>query len=87
MHETFRKKTPVQEQPANDWSAWDKWCDARIEKMMDEVYADRIGKLISAYDKKYIEALRTEIASLRADVGILRGIIKSHNVASIKASA
>jgi hypothetical protein len=32
MHETFRKKTPVQEQPANDWSAWDKWCDARIEK-------------------------------------------------------
>jgi hypothetical protein len=56
-------------------------------KMMDEVYAARIAKLISAYDKKYIEVLRTEIASLRADVGILRGIIKSHNVASIKGKA
>jgi hypothetical protein len=67
---------------------WDRWCDAHIWKMLEGPYKEAVAKFVSDYVYQRLTdettKLREEIATLRADVAILRGIIQSNNVTPIK---
>ena len=48
-------------------SAWDKWCDGRVNESLAD-FADIIGEEMAKETKK----LREEIAALRVDIESLR---------------
>ena len=53
---------------------WDAWCDARIEKMMHDVFTDAIAEFVSEYVAKQLKAVREEIAGLRADMTVQNAV-------------
>jgi hypothetical protein len=63
-----------------DWSAWDRWVTAHIERAIDRHEEAMVDGTV-AYVEEQLKELRTEIAALRAD---LATAISRGEIASIK---
>lgn len=66
------------QQQARQWDAWDAWFDRRFDARVGPVVnmiADAIGAE-SGIDRRLLEK---QIAELRADIEILRGVVKHNN--------
>jgi hypothetical protein len=71
-------------------AGWDAWVTAHIKKalaaqpLFSNAQIDTLAEFVSEYATKRINGLQQDIGALRADIEILRTIVKSHNVTPIK---
>jgi hypothetical protein len=65
---------------------WNAWCDARIEKMMHDVFKDAIVEFVGDYVHRHLKPMHEEIAALRADLTVQTAIARGE-IAQIKGKA
>jgi hypothetical protein len=83
-----KRSNVVTEQP--NWDAWNRWAESVVKNTLagqptfSKKQSDALAFAIHLMRKEWREHVATELGQLRADVAILRGIVTSNNVTSIK---
>ena len=71
--------------PEKDWSAWERWCDDRITRMIgvDSDHFNAIAEALSLLRRELRKEFQAELAALRADMNVATGIQRGE-IAEIK---
>jgi hypothetical protein len=88
VYKTHEQK-PMQQQQA-DWSGWDRWVKAHIEialhDFLKNILEPGIGEALGETRIDMREDFERQLGELRAEIEILRSVIKSQNVGIITRS-
>jgi hypothetical protein len=86
VYKTHEQK-PMQQQQA-DWSGWDRWVKAHIEIALHDFLKDTlvptIGDALGQTRIDMRENFEKQLGELRAEIEILRSVVKAGNVELIK---
>jgi chemotaxis regulatin CheY-phosphate phosphatase CheZ len=81
-----RQQQSVTTMDAETQKKWDEWCDARIEKMMHELFMEAIARFVADYVRDRDSKLSVEIGQLYAELNLMTGIQRGE-IAQIEGKA
>ena len=90
VYKTFN--SPASQPQVDQWAGWNAWADSRIAKFLDENLftenqREALGYVIADLRQEWLQDIDQKLGELRAEVEVLRGVVKSNNVELIKRSS
>jgi hypothetical protein len=70
----------------DQWADWNRWADSRIAKYLDEhqpfseTQNEILVEVIAELRGEWQQDIEQKLGELRAEIEVLRGVIKSQNV-------